>query len=170
MNPSIEIWQECLPNYEASSFGRVRRSTPGRKTYAGRVMTAKLLKIGYFAVAPTVNGKNKTFYVHDLVAAAFIGAKPEGMHVNHIDGNKENNLPLNLEYVTRMENMDHAARTGLMAAGQKLPQSKLTPESVQSLRADKRAGFSYSKLAAKYGVSIATAFNADKGNNWNHVK
>ena len=170
MNSSSEVWVACLPNYEASDLGRVRRSTPGRKTYPGKVMAAKLIKVGYYVVAPTIDGKNKTFYVHDLVAGAFIGPKPEGLQVNHIDGDKRNNTPSNLEYVTRNENMEHASKTGLMASGTNHPQSKLTPHSVESLRADKQAGASYSKLAAKYGVSIATAFNADKGNNWSHVK
>ena len=103
-------------------------------------------------------------------AAAFIGAKPEGMHVNHIDGDKTNNATTNLEYVTRKGNMEHAARTGLMVRGATHHQSKLTPATVVQLRQDQSAGMSYSKLAAKYGVSIATAFNAAKGNNWNHVE
>jgi hypothetical protein len=166
----MEIWRECIPNYEVSNLGRVRRSTPGRKTFAGKVMTAKLLKIGYFVVAPTVGGKNKTFYVHDLVTAAFIGPKPEGSHVNHKDGNKQNNAAENLEYVTRAENMRHAATTGLMARGEQHYQSKLTEAEVRSLRADRATGLSFSKLAAKYGISIATAFQIAKGNYWSHIE
>lgn len=165
-----EEWRECIPNYQVSNLGRVRRSAPGRKTYDGKVMTPKLIRIGYYVVAPTVQGSNKTFYIHDLVASAFIGQKPQGMHVNHIDGDKKNNSASNLEYVTRKGNMEHAARTGLMVHGAKHHQSKLNPISVAQLRCDRAAGISYSKLANKYGVSIATAFNAVNGKNWSHVK
>ena len=42
--------------------------------------------------------------VHRLVAARYIGPCPEGMEVNHKDGNRENNHYLNLEYVTHAEN------------------------------------------------------------------
>jgi hypothetical protein len=159
-----------VPNYEVSSLGRVRRSTPGRRTFAGKLMAAKLLRVGYYVVAPTVDGKNKTFYVHDLVAAAFIGPKPEGLHVNHIDGVKTNNQPCNLEYVSRAGNMAHASRIGLMTRGEEHPQSKLTEQTVIALRNDRAAAMSFSRLARKYGISIATAFNAAQGKTWSHVK
>ncbi len=46
--------------------------------------------------------------VHVLVAAAWIGPRPVGMHVNHKDGRKTNCRPSNLEYVTPSENQLHA--------------------------------------------------------------
>lgn len=42
--------------------------------------------------------------IHDLVCAAFIGVKPIGMQVDHIDRNKNNNHASNLRYVTLSEN------------------------------------------------------------------
>ncbi|WP_429321846.1 HNH endonuclease signature motif containing protein [Paraburkholderia sp. GAS448] len=58
---------------------------------------------------------------HRLMALAFID-KPERhrgksfdeLQVNHIDGNKANNRLDNLEWVTRVENMEHAIRHGLI--------------------------------------------------------
>lgn len=168
---SAEEWhQSMVPNYEVSSLGRVRRSAPGRKTYAGRVMSPVALKIGYLAVAPVVGGKNKTFYVHDLVADAFIGAKPDGASVNHIDGVKTNNVPSNLEYVTHAQNMRHAADNALMVRGERHPGHKLTEDRVKQLRADRAAGLSFSKLAAKHGISIATAFNVATRKYWSHIE
>jgi hypothetical protein len=43
--------------------------------------------------------------VHRLVARKYIGICPEGMEVNHKDGNRINNHWTNLEYVTHAENM-----------------------------------------------------------------
>lgn len=63
------------------------------------------------------NTKHKNKRLHQLVAEAVYGPKPEGMTVNHKDGNKLNNHPSNLEYATHAENIEHATRLGLMPSG-----------------------------------------------------
>lgn len=163
-----EEWRPCLPNYEVSNLGNVRRSTPGRKTFAGRVLRAQLMTIGYYSVRPTVDGKNVPFYVHDLVAAAFIGPKPEGHSVNHIDGIKRNNWPSNLEYVTHAGNMRHAAEAGLLARGEQHGSSRLTESDVAGIREDRRSGLSYSQIARKRAVAISHAWQIVQGNAWSH--
>ena len=45
------------------------------------------------------------FKVHDLIAGAFLGEKPENYDVDHINGNRADNRPSNLRYVTRSENL-----------------------------------------------------------------
>ncbi len=62
-----------------------------------------------------VKMNNKTIGLHRLVAIGFIGPVPDGKVVNHIDGNKHNNSPDNLEYVTISENVKHAIMMGLRA-------------------------------------------------------
>ena len=44
---------------------------------------------------------------HRLVAETFIGRIPKGLEVNHKDGDKHNNNPINLEYMTRQQNVTH---------------------------------------------------------------
>jgi hypothetical protein len=108
-------WKEIFEgNYEVSSTGIVRRKTKGRGTYPGKVLKLVYMGMGYFVVNPVRNGKNVYSYVHVLVANAFLGTCPEGLEVNHIDGNKLNNSVDNLEYVTHEENMAHARRLGLI--------------------------------------------------------
>ncbi len=57
-------------------------------------------KTGYLTVK--LNGK--TYNVHKLVAEAFIGPRPEGLQVRHLDGNPRNNNVTNLVYGTSKEN------------------------------------------------------------------
>ena len=47
----------------------------------------------------------KRTYVHSLIAEAFIGSRPRSYDVDHIDGQRSNNCPSNLRYVTRSENL-----------------------------------------------------------------
>jgi hypothetical protein len=51
-----------------------------------------------------VSFKKKTYKVHQLVAEAFLGPRPDGYVVYHIDEDATNNVPDNLKYTTRAEN------------------------------------------------------------------
>jgi len=57
----------------------------------------------------------KYFMIHRLVAMAFIPNPNDLEQVNHIDGNKLNNSPNNLEWVSRSDNVKHAFRIGLQS-------------------------------------------------------
>jgi hypothetical protein len=45
--------------------------------------------------------------IHRLVAFAFVSGYRDGMEVNHIDENKENNRADNLEWTSRKENLHY---------------------------------------------------------------
>lgn len=80
----------------------------------GKGKALKQLKSnGYWAIGLWINGHATRQYVHRLVAEAIYGPCPKDMEVNHKDGNKLNNHPSNLEYITHQGNMKHAYETGL---------------------------------------------------------
>ena len=110
-----EMWKRfAADNYEVSNGGIIRRATPGRGTWAGRELKPVKATIGYFVVAPTINGKNVLMFVHKIVMQAFVGFPPDGHEVNHKDGDKTNNALANLEYVTHKRNMEHARELRLI--------------------------------------------------------
>ena len=68
--------------------------------------------------------KGKWKNVHVLVAEEFVPNPDNKPTVNHKDGNKQNNDMLNLEWVTRSTNLQHAYDTGLKKQGKEHTQSK----------------------------------------------
>ena len=170
MTDQLEEWRPVLSgDYEVSDLGRVRRARPGRRTHAGRLMTPVLLPIGYYAVGPTVAGRNRQTYVHALVAEAFLGPRPDGASINHIDGDKTNNRRANLEYVTHAENMGHASRSGLMAHGSKHYAAKLTEDLVRDIRRENATGTSMGALARKHGIAVGQIHAIVHRRAWRHV-
>ena len=72
-------------------------------------------KIGYYLVT-LVNAETKVRknqFIHRLLAQAFIPNPLVKPHVNHIDGDKQNNQLVNLEWNTCKENSQHAVNLGL---------------------------------------------------------
>lgn len=118
-----EIWKDIKGYeglYQVSNFGRIRSLTRqvenGKGLYVrnGQEMKQAYSSTGYKIVALCKDGKRKMFKVHRLVAIAFIDNPLNKKEVNHIDGNIENNLMENLEWVTHRENIIHAYKTGLV--------------------------------------------------------
>jgi hypothetical protein len=101
---AMETWKD-VPGFEGSY----------QVSDLGRVRSLRILKptittgTGYPAV--TLTGQQR-FAIHVLAARAFLGPRPQGMHVNHRDSNRANNRWGNLEYVTPSENLRHSYREG----------------------------------------------------------
>lgn len=107
------------------------RYVPGyNKDYAvsdqGRVISYKLrkprmmalhvnrLRGNYLSVVlcNRETGEHNRMRVHSMVMLAFVGPRPEGMEIRHLDGNPQNNRISNLAYGTKSENMKDAVKHG----------------------------------------------------------
>lgn len=75
----------------------------------GKELSQYLNPYGY----KRVKMNNKNIQVHSIIAELFLGERPQGLVVNHIDGNKLNNHPNNLEYVNIAENIKHSINNGM---------------------------------------------------------
>lgn len=113
----IEGYHHC---YDVSNDGRVRSKSRSvtNKNGRNRRIRQRTLKprdngSGYKFVTLCKNGKNTRFYVHRLVAEAFIANPNNYTQVNHKDGNPSNNHVDNLEWVSPSQNAKHAYDTGL---------------------------------------------------------
>lgn len=122
------------------------------------IMSPQFSADGYPVVALYKKEGVKLCKVHRLVARAFVENSEGKEEVNHIDGNKTNNLVVNLEWVTRSENLKHAYRTGLACnKGTNNPQSKVTEKEVREIRRlKKEEHFSLRDLAIKYNIARST--------------
>lgn len=105
----MEIWKD-IDGYEGyyrvSSNGRIQNVNTG-KILKGDVNSIGYKRVWLYTPIP------KRMFIHRLVAAAFCDGWKEDKVVNHKDGNKQNNVFTNLEWVTRSENDLHAFRLGL---------------------------------------------------------
>lgn len=97
--------------YEVNELGQVR-SLP-RYTTKGRILKIYTNKHnGYQYVCLCKNNKSVTRRLHRVVMEAFFGKRDE-LQINHINGIKNDNRLVNLEYCTQSENMRHAYDMGL---------------------------------------------------------
>jgi len=59
----------------------------------------------YWYTLVHIEKKIRKVYIHKVVAECWLGAKPEGYEIDHIDRNSLNNHYTNLRYVTKSEQM-----------------------------------------------------------------
>lgn len=161
-----------FPDYEISSYGQIIRVVARGGVKVGSILKSRSHNSGYLRVGLSradIKGQ-KMFTIHYLVARAFIGERPKGYHINHIDGVKINNHYSNLQYITPSENTQHAYNTGLAKSGEKSVLSKLTEKDVIKIRELYATGeFIFSELGKKYNVDTSTVRSIVKKESWKHI-
>ncbi len=165
-----EIWlyiEDTDQKYAVSNLGRIasfHKPVP-------IIMRPHPCKNGYLKVI-FHTGKNTCVMPHRIVAKHFVanpGNKPE---VNHMNGVKLDNRAINLEWVTRGENVRHSVVNGLHKGfvkghqvvnrpkGSDVNTSVLSEEMVRGIRADIASGITRRETAEKYKVKVSAVNSA----------
>lgn len=171
------MWKDVLGYegiYEVSSDGIVR-SLDRKLIFSNGIehfREGKILKqnisSGYYYVELNYMGKSRKKNVHRLVCEAFHTKVPGKNIVNHINGDKLDNNYINLEWCNYSENSIHAHQNGLTTnIGESARDAILSIEEVIEIRTDTQ--LSYTKLAAKYGVSKSTIADIKKNRSWKYI-
>ncbi|WP_299315526.1 NUMOD4 motif-containing HNH endonuclease [uncultured Halomonas sp.] len=155
-----EIWRD-VPGYEGryevSDKGRVRSrdrqveaTTRQGTTYYSRrrgrlLRPGRMNAFGHLSVAI---GKGNSRTVHSLVMEAFIGPRPDGFDIRHLNGDGSDNRLVNLEYGSRSENNRDIARHG---------RRRVTLSQAEEIRCRHAQGETLRSLAAEFNMCISNA-------------
>lgn len=172
-----EVWRPIPGSeglYSVSDRGRVRSEpiqTSNVGERRGRILSPCVAQAGYLQFCMALRESRRPMRVHIAVGLAFLGDRPKHLQTNHKNGDKLDNRVENLEYVTCLENTQHAHATGLCANrahGEGSNLAKLTVEDVKKIRA--LAGTqSPAAIGRRFGISRQNATVIIKRKTWRHV-
>ena len=160
-----ESWKAIMGwPYEVSSLGRVRRSVAFRALHAGRLLkTQENCRWGYVSVYLQDTGRKCRVVVHKLVAEAFLGPRPDGCDIDHMDGDRTNNSLANLRYLPVAENRG--------ARGEENGNSRWPDHFVLRIRdAWVKDGGSVRSLAHRFKIPRSTVWDIVSRTTRNHVR
>ena len=147
-----------FPDYQISNLGNVKsfkRKTP-------KVMRPQKWCNGYRMIALRRGDKYHFRLVHVLVMLAFVGTKPDGLCIRHLDGNPSNNQLTNLTYGTMSENQQDRIAHGTYGM-------KLTVRKVRIIRGLAKCGFTQKRLAEIFGVNRNAISKVIRRQTWVNV-
>lgn len=158
--------------YEISDFGNARRTTTQGGRPSGRQMRPGSRR-NYLNFTLSVENRQRTLCAHRMVWEGFNGPIPEGMQINHINGNKADNRLSNLEICTPSENTLHAVHVLKRAwtkpphvPGEKNGRAKLSASDVEKIKELRATGLSQQKIADQFGVDQTNISSILRGASW----
>ena len=124
---------------------------------------------GYRYYQGSINREKKCWKVHRIVAEHFVPNPNNLDEVNHKDGNKANNLPSNLEWVTRGENIKHAYDNNLRSAtGINNARCATDEQTVREICSYLSGGLSASEVR-DLGYKYSLVRKIKSRENWSHI-
>ena len=144
----------------------------------GRIFSLKTLTFlegsecnGYIRMRLSKDGNRVRKFKHRIVAESFCENSKNKPFVNHIDGNKRNNHPNNLEWVTTEENIHHAMETGLMyTKGEKVHSAIINEEIAHEIcRLIDEGNLNLKEIAKELSISYNCVAHISAGKSWKHI-
>lgn len=148
-NKETFVFDPFSENYLVSNLGRVLNI----KT--NRYLKGSVNDTGYISVKIYHKDRKETIQLHRLVARTFLNMTE--YEVNHINRIKTDNRLINLELVTRQENLKHAKDNNAYVGkkGELSPSFKFTNDIVRDMIFMKNSGFKLKDIANKYKTSMS---------------
>lgn len=97
----MEEWK-LFDNYQISNFGNCKKKN--------KALKCSIQNRGYKYFQLQKDGKRINYLIHHLVALLFIGERPDGLVIDHIDRDKLNNHVSNLRYVSQEINIQNSKK------------------------------------------------------------
>lgn len=153
------MYKLSLNDYTVTKQGQIINSRNGK------ILKPQKNSKGYLRVF--ICGKR--YFVHRLVANAYLPTIEGKEEINHKNGDKTDNRVENLERVSSAENHLHAQQTGLLRTGTKCSWSKLTEQNVYYILENPQS-LSNTALAKMFGVKRETVCSIVRGKSWKQLK
>lgn len=151
--------------YQVSSLGRVRRITK----VPAYILRSRVCTSGYMRVRMCKDGIPHDGDIHVLMCSAWHGPKPSPLHeAAHWNGDRLDNVPLNLRWATPTEQALDKHRHGTTVRGEASLQAKLTEADVRAIRVRYAPGLA-SALGLEFGVTKENIYHIVKRRAWRHV-
>jgi hypothetical protein len=166
---SIPGWEGL---YEASDAGRIRSlprpAVAKQRIYGGKILQGFTHSTGYIGVnLKRIGKKAKTYLVHRLVLATFVGLPLATDQGCHADGVRSNNALSNLRWDSAKNNHADKIVHGTTQRGSRNGTAMLNEALVTAIRTWHEPD---SFWAGRLGVKKATVLSARLGKSWKHVK
>lgn len=180
---STEVWKEIkfdqppLKKYAVSDHGRIMSFIEHIKD--GKLLKGSIIQ-GYLSLKCRVQGKEKTLYVHKLVAEYFLEKKEGDQYVIHLDYDKQNNKINNLMWANKDEMFSHQQKNPKVIEARKKqamyrPQGghKLTSTDVMRIKKkiwDPNRKTRLKLIAKQFNISEMQLYRIKSGENWSHIR
>lgn len=137
--------------YEVSEDGRIFRNVKSKKQNK-IIVDHHHSSSGYCFTFICRNKKVQRIPIARVVAECWLGEKPEGMEIDHIDRNSQNNHWTNLRYVTKSEQMKNRDHSGIIKTGSANLEAarRLRMKPLTLVKGDDRRNFESQTAAARW--------------------
>lgn len=150
------------------------RTKRGPHTHPGLILKPLAGRKSYKRVGLRDGGPLRVIQLHRLVWQSFNGPIKDGLQINHINGQADDNRLCNLEVVTASENNLHAYRVlgrkppNNPMKGERNGRAKITEADVARIKELRREGWTQQRIGELVGLDQTSISRILLGTSWNN--